>query len=547
MNRRKIELFAIIFAGILGLSAFIFLYDKANPQSSLKVNVNRNQATQTAKGFLGAEGFDINSYKETTVFVSDEEASVYLQKTQGIEKTSDIAQNGVPLWFWTFRAFKPLEKEEFLVDVDPSSGKITNFSHLIEDDKEGATIEQEEAEKIARDFVQNKMGIDLVGYERVEASSEKMRNRTDHHFEWKKKDFSVGEGELRLSVDVLGDKAETFGTYLKVPETFQRGYQKEISTGELLSILSLVMMFFIAIAAFIVFIKKYKSNDIKWKFGLIIAIIFLVLLMLDAANNISTIKMSYTTEVGYSTFWIMGIAAVIVGSVVYGLLIMLTGSAGDALTREVYPQSIGLFKGSIKQTVFSREFSINSFLGYFLAFFFLGYASVFYSIALKYLHVWTSAEGPMNEIFNSYFPFLFPLLIGFTAAVSEEFMFRFFAIPFLKKYLRYTFLALLIPAIIWAFGHSNYPVYPVYVRGIELTLAGLAFGWVFIRFGLWPCLVAHYVIDAVLVSMPLLKSSNKYYIVSGAFIILLALIPAIVALLGMNKTKMTEQDKLVPI
>jgi hypothetical protein len=39
-----------------------------------------------------------------------------------------------------------------------------------------------------------------------------------------------------------------------------------------------------------------------------------------------------------------------------------------------------------------------------------------------------------------------------------------------------TFLALLLPAMIWAFGHSTYPVFPVYFRGIKLTIAGLIFG-----------------------------------------------------------------------
>jgi membrane protease YdiL (CAAX protease family) len=141
----------------------------------------------------------------------------------------------------------------------------------------------------------------------------------------------------------------------------------------------------------------------------------------------------------------------------------------------------------------------------------------------------------MSDVFNSSLPFLLPLLVGFTAAISEEFLFRFFAIPFFKKYFRYTFLALLIPAIIWAFGHSSYPVFPVYVRGIELTLAGLFFGWIFIRFGLWTCLVAHYAINAILLSMPLLESSNNFYIFSGVFIILLALIPAIFSLFGLKR------------
>ncbi|MFA5066373.1 MAG: CPBP family intramembrane glutamic endopeptidase, partial [Dehalococcoidia bacterium] len=144
-----------------------------------------------------------------------------------------------------------------------------------------------------------------------------------------------------------------------------------------------------------------------------------------------------------------------------------------------------------------------------------------------------------------YFPFLFPLVIGFTAAVSEEFLCRLFAISFFKKYFKHTFLALLIPAMIWAFAHSNYPVFPVYVRGIELTLAGLAFGWVFIRFGLWPCLVAHYAMNAILVCVPLLKSSNGYYIVSGAIIIFLALVPAIVALLARAKGKQPAEKQLI--
>jgi hypothetical protein len=90
-------------------------------------------------------------------------------------------------------------------------------------------------------------------------------------------------------------------------------------------------------------------------------------------------------------------------------------------------------------------------------------------------------------------------------------LFRLFGVPFMKRFLKYTFLALLVPAAIWAFGHSNYPVYPVYVRGIELTIAGLVFGWIFIRYGLVAMFVAHYAIDAILLAMPLLSSAGGSY------------------------------------
>lgn len=126
------------------------------------------------------------------------------------------------------------------------------------------------------------------------------------------------------------------------------------------------------------------------------------------------------------------------------------------------------------------------------------------------------------------------------AAVSEEFLSRFFSIPFLKKYLKWTPAALVVPAAIWAFGHSNYPVYPVYVRGIELTVAGVLFGILFIRYGIVDCIIAHYVIDAVMIGLPLLRSGNTYYIASGAVVCLLAATPLIIGIPGLLKRDRTR-------
>ena len=155
--------------------------------------------------------------------------------------------------------------------------------------------------------------------------------------------------------------------------------------------------------------------------------------------------------------------------------------------------------------------------------------------------VWLPADSPYSNMLNTAFPFLYPLLIGFVAAISEEFTFRLFAIPLLKKYLKVTFLALLLPAVIWAFGHSTYPVFPIYFRGIELTIAGLLFGYFFIRFGLVTCVVAHYVLDALLVALPLLRSSHPSFVVSGAAVVALGLLPVVPGLLGLAQREETAR------
>ncbi|MFQ5903662.1 MAG: type II CAAX prenyl endopeptidase Rce1 family protein, partial [Candidatus Binatia bacterium] len=146
--------------------------------------------------------------------------------------------------------------------------------------------------------------------------------------------------------------------------------------------------------------------------------------------------------------------------------------------------------------------------------------------------VFVPAEGPYSNLLGTYLPWLAPLAISLLAAVSEEFTSRLFSITFLKRYLKWTPVALVIPAAIWAFGHSNYPVFPVYVRGIELTIGGVIFGLFFLRFNIMTCIVAHYVIDAIFIGFPLLKSGNAYYIASGAIVCLLAAVPLVLGIPG---------------
>ena len=86
--------------------------------------------------------------------------------------------------------------------------------------------------------------------------------------------------------------------------------------------------------------------------------------------------------------------------------------------------------------------------------------------------------------------------------------------------------------MVWAFGHSTYPIYPVYVRGIELTIAGFVFGWIFLRYGLVTMLVAHYAIDAILLAMPLLLAAGGTYLVYGLVAIAFAALPLAVPVIA---------------
>src|ERR1019366_3222454 len=83
------------------------------------------------------------------------------------------------------------------------------------------------------------------------------------------------------------------------------------------------------------------------------------------------------------------------------------------------------------------------------------------------------------------------MFVGFFPAVSEEFIFRMFAIPFLPKLTRWLPAAIVLAGFIWGFGHAGYPNQPFYIRGLEVGIGGVALGIIMLRGGLLPTLVWH--------------------------------------------------------
>lgn len=519
--------------GLAGLVAFATLYTRAIPQAAVKLQVTRRQADSIGRAFVLAQGAQPSAFRQATIFDGNTEALVFLQRTIGLDSASAWARSRVPVWTWDIRWFKPQTKEEWRVALGVD-GTVAAFSHLVEEAAAGANLAQDSARALAETFLRAR-GWRLEDFKRVEASSEKKDKRTDHHFGWEENGSTIawrqgsqvaGTGSVRITVDVAGDRIGGYRHFLKVPEAFSRNLRETQSVGGLLAIAALLLTFVLVLAALGIAIARQRQGDIRWGPGFALAGLVALLTFGAGVTMWPTVKFAYGTEIQWAAYIGITVIGGLFLAALYGLWTLFTVAAGESLGRAAFPASLSGFWDAARGRLRTPAVAAASLRGYALGFLMLGYLTLFYLFARRFLGAWLPAEGPHSDIFNNYAPFVAPLTISLVAAISEETTYRLFGISLVKRYTRSTALALLIPAVIWAFAHSSYPVFPVYIRGIELTVAGLIFGVAFLRLGLLACIVAHFVIDAVMIGMPLLTSGNAAYVVSGVIVMGIALIPA---------------------
>lgn len=532
MDRRDaMWLLVFVVLGVGGLAVFLNYYTEAIPSASLDFKLSRDEVHQKAKGYLENLGYDLADYESAQIFSSSQMQQIFLEQTLGLEETSRLAREWLSVWSWSVRWFRPLQKEELWVGLDPG-GRIVGFSHRILESDEGASIAQDDALVIASDFLRETQGYDLDAYELIDRSSTERKARVDHRFAFRKKDFTVGDdGHYRLDVVVHGDRVGRFSEYLKVPDSFSRSYREVRSRADLLTLVFSSFWLALGVAMLVILVKNYRRKRLRWQAGLIVGTLVAVAWLAANVNALPLALYSFDTTVSYGAFLVQLLFIAVLVAAVNGGTVCLAGTAGGVLERDVLSERRVSPLGRLSlRGIFSAGFLRSTVVGYGAAGAVLGYVAVFYLLGGRYFDVWVPADvSEYDNAFSTAIPWIYPLLVGLSAAAVEEFFFRLLAIPLLIRWLKRPWLAVLLPAIVWAFLHSNYPHEPIYIRGIEITVIGIVFGILFLRFGIWAPIIAHYAINAFIVALPMVKSSSLYFQVSGVLVIGILLVPAIPA------------------
>ncbi|MDD5500402.1 MAG: type II CAAX endopeptidase family protein [Candidatus Omnitrophica bacterium] len=508
---------------------------------------DKQQALDKASSYLEEKGERTGAYLRSIVFDTDEKFNRYMQHVSGIKEEERFIKNyDFDLFSWIVRFFKESRKEGYLVYVSPRSGRVTGFTRIIKDTEYAPDYGKEEAQKTAESFLKENFGMDTGRLDFHEEKTKRYENRTEYLFSWEQKGIYIpwkgGQGGAKLltEITVCADQVCEFRKHkFDIPESFERYVEKQFILGEYLhNIFYIILFIFLAISISLVLKNRYGvvTSSTKNIFYFIAILLFLIN-SADFFNNLQNVFMSYPSSARLSSFigmtfsrWLLNTMFLVIGFIMPAL-------AGEGLCSEVFGREKYIsFFAYVKSGLLSRAIVQPVALGYLVWIIALGAQAAAFFAGQKYLGVWRD-WNTMAYFSSAYLPIFSALVIAASASFGEEVSFRLFGISLAKKYLGSTALAILLTSLIWGMGHTTYAIFPVWFRIIEVSLIGIIYGAVFMRFGIIPLLVAHYLFDVFWCSAAYLlgKSGNGLFLSSLALIAVPAAVAAAAFIFNLKK------------
>jgi len=532
-----------ILAGLIGATVVFRFYFVAFPEVAVDFRISRPAAVEQARQFLARQGYPLSSYQSSIVFDVDNNAKTYLERELGLQQANRLMAADVNVWHWKVRFFRPLMQEEFSVQLDPS-GRAVGMNHVVEEAREGARLEGSAGRAIAEEFLQSRLRTDLAAYDFLpeQSNSVERPKRRDWSFTWERRGFKAKEAPYRLRVTLLGDAVGGYEEFLKVPEAWERDFERLRSSNLLYQWIAQVPYFFLQGAVFAILFVFGMRGLVRWGGALKLGSLLAGLFFLMDMNSWPLVRAHYDTNSSYTGFFLERLAAGAGVSLFLGMLVALTVAAAEPLYRSDHPGKLRLGKAFTLSGLRSKEFFRACWIGLAMAAAHIGFVVAFYVVGKRF-GFWTPQDIKYTDAVSTALPWIYPLATSLFAATNEEFLFRLFAIPLLLRTTRSRWVAVMLPAFIWGFLHSAYPVEPGYARGVEVGLIGVVAGWVMLRWGILATLVWHYTVDALLIGLFLLRSESLYFRLSGAAVagaVLLPLAFAVVSYLSRGRFEADE-------
>jgi len=475
--------------------------------------ISKREAAETAAAFLRQRYGLTHDVETFVVYQSHKTLSGYLQKERLYETYEERFIRSFPLDYYEVEATDRITGNRYYVDVNFTVPHVVAWHQANPETANKAANQKRTAEsrKLAEREL-SRQGYDPADFSYVRQSP------VDGAYIFESRTKQIGDARLQVHIAVNGGSITLFRPEFSIPDTYVNWQDEQDDSAARMTWISLG--FTLAMTLFAVYHAIKYRKTVSFRNGVLLTVIFSAIYLIHNMNMYPSYKTVYS---GRSTEWDALISLFIVNMIVFLMAVSLYMSllAGKAmwLSRgwNAWPRW--------DEPSFGGEVLNGMGRGYLLCLFIMGVQQLLFFIGERQFHVW-SVNDPADSFFNMLAPGLFPLM-AWAAAISEEALYRLFGIALFKRITGNNFVSIVIPGMIWALSHTQYPVYPVYMRFVEVTIIGIIFGYAFLRFGFITAVFAHACMDSILMGLSLTGTNRAADAAAG---ILYIFVPAVVAI-----------------
>ncbi|NDI36807.1 CPBP family intramembrane glutamic endopeptidase [Chengkuizengella sediminis] len=504
-STRNVILIALISFFIFLVMSFLPSENNEEVLLNDEKTISIQQAEESALQFLFDHyNVDVNQVETLLTFQTQKQLGGYLQKNDLVSDYNEQYGDSNPIDYFQIQVNDATQK--YLVNIHMTSGNVLGWK-TIDGNMNTEELQQQE---IAELFL-IEQGYNINNFYLLPQDENEMSNYIFESYE-----EGVADAKLQLHTIIEADQVISFNMTFSIPEPFVTWMEKQDNQASLMSVLMIIFNVIFGIIALIISIVLRKH--ISFSKGILLTLIFLAIYTITNFNMYPVNRAMFSEE-GNDTAIIMMVVSIIIYALL-SVILYFTSISADGIWKD---RSETLWPNRKNPNYGNHVIKAMGF-GYLFSFIILAVQSIFYFIGETFFDVWSVSDLTFSP-YNLWMPGLMPL-IAWAAAISEEIIYRWFGIPLFKKIFRSTIVAVIISSMVWAIGHMAYPIYPAYTRFFEVTIIGLIFGYIFLKFGFMTAVFAHAIVDSILFSLQLVYFDfSKYALLSLFYMVL----PAIVA------------------
>ncbi|HEV2720139.1 MAG TPA: hypothetical protein VG323_08980, partial [Thermoanaerobaculia bacterium] len=261
----------------------------------------RNWASESPREEGGSpDGFDTTA------------AEYLLRHGLTMQKLVDVMRTRIEAATWMVRAYKPEQKEEHFVEVDPRTDRAIGYHKYQRETNPGPRLDQAPALALARAAFA-RYGIDVNAFDVKEALAFQQPNRRDWLFHFEERQPIAAEGHRRVSVRVAGAEVTQFTTTIKIPDSVYREEAKQTLLNVVLGLVRLgaaLLVLALIIAGFVIAARR---GHFPWRRAMRWTLVLAVIPIANAAVHWPLSLFEYQTSEQWQTFISMNLVRTIFG------------------------------------------------------------------------------------------------------------------------------------------------------------------------------------------------------------------------------------------